>query len=224
MSFVEKMAAWFTLSSLLLLDYTQAFLITYHPSASLSKSSKRLLRREICTVTLDMSSKSNFDNGGITSLIREAISKTNDQGAEIWDASVEILPEETAESVLMKAYGWTAWAKASEKTKKYHRPKLPDPKQIQDSLRWLQTGPLHISQEEHILLTNMITTCPEACLLRPQDQYKSCRETAPRSYRDQLVDLIRNDPSVFELSYNCDGGGCASECGRCWVSYENRIP
>jgi hypothetical protein len=177
---------------------------------------------------MNLSSNSNCGDANIAPVIHEAISKTKDGGLEIWQESIDIissiLPPESAESVLMKAYGWTAWAKASEKTKKYHRPKLPDPKQLQDSLLWLQTGPLQISKDEHRLLTTMITTYPEAYLLRPRDQYKSCLETAPRSYRDRLVDLIRNDPSVFELSYNCDGGGCASECGRCWVSYENRMP
>ena len=36
--------------------------------------------------------------------------------------------------------------------------------------------------------------------------------------------LIQNDPNVLQVTFNCGDEGCQSECGSCWVTYENRLP
>jgi hypothetical protein len=155
--------------------------------------------------------------------VRDAVRDAG--GDDAWQGSIQALSDrfnmDDAESCLAEAFGWKAWANAPERTKKFHRPKVPDVTKVMEALHWLKDGPLEL-QDEQILLA--IRKSPKTYLDAPKDSYSKALGTAPRKYRDNLQELIRLDPTVLEVTYNCDGEGCASECGRCWVSYENRLP
>jgi hypothetical protein len=155
--------------------------------------------------------------------VREAV-LAEDGGEAAWKESTEALSRifdiEEAELCLADAFGWKGWAKASATTKKYHRPKLPDAIKIMEALDWLREGPLALNEEQ---LQVSITKFPKTYLDAPNESYKKVLGTAPRKYRDQLQELIRQDPFGLQVIYNCDGEGCGSNCGSCWVSYENQL-
>lgn len=167
------------------------------------------------------------DDDAIVTMIREAVFLAGGEAA--WEESAQFLAEsvsmlgtkQVTEQCLADAFGWKAWAKASERTKKFHRPKVPDPEKLKDALAWLRDGPLALNDEQ---VKTSILKAPKTYLDAPNESFRKSLGTAPRKYRDNLIELIRLDPSVLEVTYNCDGEGCASECGRCWVSYENRLP
>ena len=163
----------------------------------------------------------------VVTMIREAVLLAGGEAA--WEESVQYLVEsvsvlgtkQVTEQCLADAFGWKAWAKASERTRKFHRPKVPDPEKLKDALAWLRDGPLALNDEQ---VKASILKAPKTYLDAPNESFRKSLGTAPRKYRDNLIELIRLDPTVLEVTYNCDGEGCASECGRCWVSYENRLP
>ena len=146
-------------------------------------------------------------------------------GDEAWQESMQVLSHlfdtHDAEQCLADAFGWKAWAHAPERTKKFHRPKVPDATKLREALDWLRDGPLALKDEQ---VQMAILKSPKTYLDAPNVSYGKALGTAPRKYRENLQELIRLDPAVLEVTYNCDGEGCASECGRCWVSYENRLP
>ena len=169
------------------------------------------------------------DDQRLVTVVREAVVLAG--GETAWEESMQCLvvaisleqdefTTTVAEACLADAYGWKAWAKASDKMKKFHRPKVPDPEKLKDALAWLREGPLGLNDEQ---VKASILKSPKTFLDAPLESFRKALGTAPRKYRDNLVELIRLDPSVLEVTYNCDGEGCASECGRCWVSYENRL-
>jgi hypothetical protein len=174
-----------------------------------------------------MSSSVTTNDDLISTMIREAVVLAGGEAA--WEESVQSLAESVSimgttkvtEQCLADAFGWKAWAKASERTRKFHRPKIPDPEKLKDALAWLREGPLALNDEQ---LKVSILKSPKTYLDAPDESFRKALGTAPRKYRDNLIELIRLDPTVLEVTYNCDGEGCASECGRCWVSYENRLP
>jgi hypothetical protein len=155
--------------------------------------------------------------------VREAVLEAG--GETAWTESTQalssIFDKEEAETFLADAFGWKSWAKASASTKKYHRPKVPDAVLLNEALAWLRDGPLALNEEQ---VQSSIKKSPKTYLDAPNESYKKALGTAPRKHRDNLQHLIRQDPTVLEVTYNCDGEGCASECGRCWVSFENRLP
>ena len=67
---------------------------------------------------------------------------------------------------------------------------------------------------------------PEIYLREPNVMYRKVLGSAPRKYRDDsaLKFLIETDPTVLQVTFNCGDEGCQSECGSCWVTYENRLP
>ena len=129
-----------------------------------------------------------------------------------------------AESLLADGWGWKKWARASDFMKKYADPFPPDAGTLRASLDWLSGGPLGLEPEQ---LRRMIRALPRVYLLDPEGTYGMAVGSAPEEYScDPLFfrDMILSDPSVMDFTYNCKVGddGCASECGNCWVTYENR--
>jgi hypothetical protein len=155
--------------------------------------------------------------------VREAVLEAGGEAA--WKESTEALSRifdiEEAELYLADAFGWKGWAKAPEMTKRFQRPKLPDAVKVIEALEWLREGPLELNEEQ---MKSSIAEYPKTYLDAPNESYRKAMGTAPRKYRGDLKELVRQDPSVLQVTYNCDGEGCASECGSCWVSYENRLP
>jgi hypothetical protein len=193
------------------------------------------------TLSLSLSSSTKDDDTTIVR-IRQAIVDAG--GESEWKASIESLSknlllgrvatttaEQIAEDCLAEAFGWNAWARASESTKKYHRPTIPLGVDIDHAIHWLRTGPLSLvflsnyvdDDVDERLLVKYIKTYPQIYLVKPHEKYRKAMGTAPRLYRDTFIELIKEDPSVLQITYNCDGEGCQSECGSCWVSYGNRL-
>jgi hypothetical protein len=159
-------------------------------------------------------------------IIREAVAEAG--GEDAWKESTQILSgmfelEEDAEWCLATAFQWQAWAKAADMVKRYQNPVVPDATKVQEALAWLQEGPLALTEEQ---MKTYIREYPQIYLVAPMESYRKVVGVAPRKYRDKAVlkELIQDNPNILQLTYNCDGEGCASECGSCWVSYENRLP
>lgn len=133
--------------------------------------------------------------------------------------------ESRVELYLAAAYRWKAWASASPATRKYQRPRLPDPDSLSASLDWLTSadGPLRLSPSQ---VRENISKHPQTYLDDPRGLYRKAMGSAPRKYRsdDVMRKFIENDPTVLQVTYNCCDEGCQSECGSCWVTYENRLP
>mmetsp|Transcript_31910 Transcript_31910/g.54441 ORF Transcript_31910/g.54441 Transcript_31910/m.54441 type:complete len:230 (+) Transcript_31910:236-925(+) len=145
-----------------------------------------------------------------------------------WEDSVEILSDlfdedDAAEIYLADAFRWKAWASASDMMRKYQRPVLPEASKISEGIAWLKEGPLGMSDDQ---IRNNIQQYPGIYLREPNVFYKKVMGAAPRKYRDDevLKQLIGDDPNILQVTFNCDGEGCQSECGSCWVTYENRLP
>lgn len=159
--------------------------------------------------------------------IREAV--TAAEGAGGWEASVRILSElfessdEEAELVLADAFRWKSWAAASDMMRRYQKPVLPETDQVREALEWLRDGPLELTEGQ---IRSNILSHPQIYLVKPDKAYKQVLGSAPRKYRDAttLKFLIEEDPTILQVWYNCDEEGCQSECGSCWVAYENRLP
>jgi hypothetical protein len=149
-------------------------------------------------------------------------------GEQAWKESTRVLSEifeleEDAESCLAAAFSWKDWAKASDTMKRYQNPVLPDAAKVQEALVWLKDGPLELTEDQ---VRSSIRDYPKIYLVEPYEFYRKTMGSAPRKYRDPFVlkELIKDDPNVLQVTYNCDGEGCASECGSCWVSYANSLP
>jgi hypothetical protein len=159
-------------------------------------------------------------------IIREAVLEAG--GEQAWKESTQLLSglfesEEDAELCLADAFSWKAWAKASDMMKRYQSPVLPDAAKVQEALVWLKEGPLELNDNQ---MRSSIRDYPKIYLVEPNEFYRKTMGSAPRKYRDPFIlkELIKDDPNVLQVTFNCDGEGCASECGSCWVSYENRLP
>lgn len=107
--------------------------------------------------------------------------------------------------------------------KKYQKPVLPDATKVREALEWLKEGPLEMSEEQ---VRSNIRKYPSIYLVDPGASYKKVMGSAPRKYRDAdvLKEFISDDPNILQVTFNCDGEGCQSECGSCWVAYESRLP
>lgn len=159
--------------------------------------------------------------------IREAV--TDADGAGAWEESVQILSElfesseEEAEFVLADAFRWKSWAVASEMMRRYQKPVLPEKDKVKEALEWLREGPLELTDGQ---IRSNILSHPQIYLVEPEKAFKKVLGSAPRKYRDAtaLKFLIEDDPTILQVWYNCDEEGCQSECGSCWVAYENRLP
>jgi hypothetical protein len=176
--------------------------------------------------SLAAASISSNPNDDLLPIIREAVMEAG--GEQAWKESTQILSgifelEEDAELCLATAFGWKGWAKASDMMKRYQDPVLPDAAKVQEALVWLKEGPLELNEGE---VLSSIRDYPKIYLVEPNEFYRKTMGSAPRKYRDPFIlkELIKDDPNVMQVTFNCDGEGCASECGSCWVSYANRLP
>lgn len=159
--------------------------------------------------------------------IREAVMDAG--GAEEWEESAKVLSElfesseEESELVLADAFRWKAWAMASGMMRRYQKPVLPEKDKVIEALGWLKDGPLELTDGQ---IRSNILSHPQIYLVEPDKAYKKVLGSAPRKYRDAttLKFLIEDDPTILQVWYNCDEEGCQSECGSCWVAYENRLP
>ena len=173
-----------------------------------------------------LAAASTSSNPNFLGLIREAVMEAG--GEQAWKESTQVLSslfelEEDAELCLADAFGWKGWAKASGMMKRYQNPVLPDAAKVQEALVWLKEGPLELNEDQ---MRSSIRDYPKIYLVEPNEFYRKTMGSAPRKYRDAFIlkELIKDDPNVLQVTYNCDGEGCASECGSCWVSYANRLP
>ncbi|CAJ1964590.1 unnamed protein product [Cylindrotheca closterium] len=161
--------------------------------------------------------------------IREAIEETGDELAiPSWIEAIELvcsktgLPEDSAEIALAKANGWRAWVKVTSKfAKKYMKTYIPKKDKLEAALDWAITGPLQFSEEQ---LAAAVVRTPEVYLMEPEKNFEKARSVAPKAFQntEQFTELATSDPSVLSLTFNCVDSGCNSECGNCWVSYDNR--
>eukprot|EP00980_Cylindrotheca_fusiformis_P003631 scaffold814_cov100-Cylindrotheca_fusiformis.AAC.13 len=161
--------------------------------------------------------------------IREAIQESEDDTAiAIWDECVDLvstksgLSPELSELALAKANGWKAWIKVTSKfAKKYMKTYIPDKAKLETALTWSLGSPLSLSSEQ---LSRAIRDYPEVYLSDPASNYEKALSVAPKQYQDpeKFISLALADPSVLGCTFNCVNLGCSSECGNCWVSYENR--
>ena len=160
-------------------------------------------------------------------IVREGITELSLM--DDWTACIDILttnldlPKEESEIILSKALGWRGWAVVTSPTmRKYMKPKHPNPKQLTDSLEWLQQQPLSL---EKAFIVDAIRTCPDVYLIEPSQSYLKSIQCAPTEYISPSVQetyhtSLQKDPSILQNTYNCVETGCASNCGNCWVSYQ----
>ena len=159
--------------------------------------------------------------------VREGIAERNGPDAlQDWHNSVTVIQavmvggdNPAAERLLADATRWSGWARAGKLARKYIQPEAPpSPTALQASLEWLQTGPLALSMAQ---IVEAIEQYPQLYLLDPANAYRQVLGVAPRKYRDALPAMIAEYYSVLQFRYNCDND-CMSECGSCWVTFQNR--
>lgn len=185
------------------------------------------------------STTSTDDAALLTEIRNEIVERGGEDELRTWEECVQILSDlfqqvdnnegegggegTIAELYLSDAYRWKAWATASETMRKYQKPTLPAPDALRASLAFLAEKPLQLTPSQII---DNIQKYPQIYLREPQASYKKVLGSAPRKYRsdETLKRFIEHDPNVLQVTFNCDGEGCQSECGSCWVSYENRLP
>jgi hypothetical protein len=157
--------------------------------------------------------------------IRESVVEAD--GEESWNNAATTLSSsagidmEEAELHLAEAFRWRRLVMCtSEIARKYIKPVVPGP-DLSQSLLWLKDGPLGLGPGQ---IRDAIRISPEAYLVNPAKTYKHAMAAAPKPYKDPdaFRELCLKDPYALQCTYNCEDGGCASECGNCWVSYGNR--
>ena len=111
---------------------------------------------------------------------------------QAWEESVQIISdlfneedessseESEAELYIADAFRWKAWASATEMTRKYQRPVLPNADKLQEGLNWLRDGPLEMNDE---MIRSNIRQYPGIYLREPDVFYKKVLGSAPRKYR-----------------------------------------
>lgn len=161
--------------------------------------------------------------------IRDSIQESGDDDTlSNWKECVELvssksgLSPELSELALATANGWKAWVKVKSKfAKKYMKTHKPDQKNLEAALDWSLSSPLRFSQDQ---LSSAINDSPDVYLLDPAANYEKALSAAPKRYQEPeiFIALALADPTVLACTFNCVDYGCNSECGNCWVSYENR--
>lgn len=155
--------------------------------------------------------------------IREGVAEAGSE--EAWTLSAVAISDaagidlEEAELHLANALKWNSWAQCtSAMMRKYQNPEIPDPDKVREALLWLTEGPLLLNQDQ---LRIAVRDSPKAYLSGPAPRYAAALASAPASFKESFNELILEEPSVIDRTYNCGDDGCASECGNCWVAYEN---
>lgn len=171
------------------------------------------------------SSSNNLD---YLDLVREGLQEACQEDA--WDEATRILMESTrfsnldAQDCLAQALNWKNWALCRSKiAKRYIKPKPPpDAQTLQVALEWLQSEPLNLNDPGELQIA--ILSSPESYLLCPEDSYQKAIQVAPSKFKNpsDFTRLVLANPSALGCFYNCVNSGCNSECGSCWVSFENR--
>jgi hypothetical protein len=161
-------------------------------------------------------------------LVREGIQEGGQE--DEWDEATQILMESTllsqqdAQDCLARALNWRNWALCKSKiAKRYIKPKPPNAQSLKVSLDWLKGDPLFLTDPDKLQMA--ILSNPEPYLLSPKESYQKALQVAPSKYKHDPLDFIRfvlANPYALGCVYNCVNDGCNSECGSCWVSYENR--
>ena len=168
---------------------------------------------------------STLDTTEILTSIREGMEEAGH--ADEWEQSVKVLASsidsnelEDVEMLLASAWNWKAWAMATPMIRKYQKTVTPDASQLQASLQWLQDGPLGLSAEQ---VSTALQEHPKIYIPDPQGNYEKALETAPDMYKDpeSFHALVQEDLSALGRTFNCADTGCTSDCGNCWVTYEN---
>jgi hypothetical protein len=169
--------------------------------------------------------------------VREGLRTEDAAWEREWDASLRILSELlvssnnnenencmsqilSLEAALAIAWNWKRWAiVTSPMARKFIRTIPPDRAMISSSIRWLQQGPLQLTND--IVLQGILQS-PEAYLLNPSENYAQALRVAPPEYQDPSAfrALVLRHPGALRCTYNCGNTGCNSECGNCWVSLE----
>lgn len=132
------------------------------------------------------------------------------------------MDEEEAEECLAKVWQWKNWAICTSAiARKYIKTIDPDAAAVAASLDWLQAGPLGLDQD---LLRASVISSPEAYLLSPEKNFDQAQKVAPEKWKDptDFIQLLLEEPEALQLTYNCAGEGCNSNCGNCWVAREPR--
>lgn len=145
------------------------------------------------------------------------------------------MPELEAELALALAFNWKAWYQLN--CPAYLTPGLPPhATKVQDALRWLQDGPLHLSPDE---LRVALDKCAGTYITDPKNSYLAALSTAPEQFRepDAFRELVLREPHALRVTYNCletdpdsrpmmtsgfESGEplpCDGECRRCWRTH-----
>lgn len=206
-----------SLLALLLAAETQAFVVL-PPATFHSQSTNHQL-------SLSSSTTQN-DNTDLTATILEGLVEaggTADEWTQAaqWMANLLQVEYEEGEQILAVATRWKTWATSGKLARKYVTPILPNVSNLQESLEWLQQGPLALDLN---VIQQYVTKHPAVYLMSPADSYRKAISSAPRQYRDPETfrSLILQDPTVLQCYYNCDND-CMSECGSCWTTFANRL-
>jgi hypothetical protein len=170
------------------------------------------------------SSSANLD---YLELVREGIQEASQE--DEWDEATRILMESTrfsqqdAQDCLAQALNWKNWALCKSKiAKRGIKPKPANAQTLQVALEWLQGEPLNLNDPEQLQMA--ILSSPEPYLLCPEESYQKALQVAPSKYKDpfDFARFVLANPSALGCVHNCVNNGCNSECGSCWVSFENR--
>jgi hypothetical protein len=131
------------------------------------------------------------------------------------------LSESQSLDLLARAWNWKAWAVTTSKiARKYIKPIPPNVQTLQAAIDWLQGAPLYLTTPQQ--LATAILADPVAYLVDPCSLYQKARQAAPVKYQDAdvFLALVLAKPAALKNYYNCNGSGCNSECGNCWVSFQ----
>ena len=145
---------------------------------------------------------------------------------EQWEECVSLILTKTGlddkdvvEMAYATALNWKGWAMSSEGMRKFiPKPYGPDVEKLEAALAWLNGEPLSLSSDQ---LSFAIQEYPRTYLVDPKASYDKSLSVAPDDYQDRtaFTELVRQDLKALGNTYNCADGGCASECGSCWVTY-----
>jgi len=179
------------------------------------------------------------DAGPLLAAVREGVAAKGATGA--WEevavalASAAGMEVEEAELALAKALGWKAWFDLNRPV--YLKPKLPPPPAtVRAALQWLVEGPLRLSPTElHAALSNS----PLVYLREPERSYSAALKAAPKQFSEpgSFRELLLREPSVLDLTWNCettdpasrplDAWGeaihCDGQCTHCWRTATPRL-
>lgn len=126
--------------------------------------------------------------------------------------------QEVADKWLSKAFGWSLWINAGRPAYLESRAIVPNPLELAHDLDWLTTGPLQLNSTA---LRYVVETAAGAALRYPQKRYNSSFAIAPEHLKSTFLSVVRRDPKVLELVWDC-AGACQARCSQCWRTSKYR--